>query len=65
MCHTTLQKGLINKIYHGVRVIQFKRKHKEIISMQKTKGKDLLDVGCGTGDFIKHMRKRRLEGRWY
>jgi 2-polyprenyl-3-methyl-5-hydroxy-6-metoxy-1,4-benzoquinol methylase len=55
--HSSTKKGLINKIYHVVRAIQFKRKHKEIVSMQKTKGKDLLDVGCGTGDFIKYMRK--------
>ena len=53
--HSSSKKGLINKIYRIVRAYQFRRKHKEIVRLKKTKDKDLLDIGCGTGDFIKYM----------
>ncbi len=59
--HSSTKKGIINKVYHIVRAYQFKRKCREIVSLKKTKEKDILDIGCGTGDFLKYMKG---EG-WY
>ena len=56
--HNSSKKGIINKIYHIVRSYQFTKKHKEIISLKKTKENELLDIGCGTGDFINYMKRK-------
>ena len=53
--HSSTKKGLINKIYHLVRSYQFYKKKEVIqISSNMKKGK-ILDIGCGTGDFLKYM----------
>ena len=54
--HNSTKKGFINKVYHIVRAYQFRVKHKTILKLKKSEGKDLLDVGCGTGDFMKYMK---------
>ena len=53
--HSSTKKGLINKVYHLVRSYQFYKK-KEVIQQSSNirKGK-ILDIGCGTGDFLKYM----------
>lgn len=56
--HNSTKKGIINKIYHIVRNYQFTRKHKQIVKLQISSGKNLLDIGCGTGDFINYMCQR-------
>lgn len=50
--HTGTKKGLINTIYHLVRKHQINKKEGLIASI--TKEKSLLDIGCGTGEFITH-----------
>jgi 2-polyprenyl-3-methyl-5-hydroxy-6-metoxy-1,4-benzoquinol methylase len=53
--HSSTKKGLINKVYHLVRSYQFLKKKKVIqISSNMKKGK-ILDIGCGSGDFLKYM----------
>ena len=56
--HNSSKRGIINKIYHVVRAYQFRKKHKEILSLKKTKENVLLDIGCGTGDFINYMKRK-------
>ncbi len=55
--HTDTQKGLINKLYHRVRKITLKGKQKLVESVPHT-GKQLLDIGAGTGAFADYMRKQ-------
>ena len=55
--HNSTKRGFINKVYHIVRAYQFRRKHKEIVGLKKTKEKKLLDIGCGTGGFLEYMKK--------
>ena len=50
--HTDSKRNLFEKVYHIVRNISLKRKLKLINSMHST-GKQILDVGCGTGDFLQ------------
>ncbi len=50
--HTDTKRNLFEKVYHIIRNISLKRKLKLINSFQ-TEGKKLLDVGCGTGDFLQ------------
>lgn len=52
--HTSSGKGLINFLYLKVRKYTLKQKVKWI--SKHTKGKDLLDVGCGTGHFSQAIK---------
>ena len=53
--HNSTKKGLINKVYHLVRSYQFYKKKKVIQKISNIKKGKLLDIGCGTGDFLKYM----------
>jgi len=54
--HTDSKESLVDKLYQIVKGIALKNKLKLIHSF-KTSGKDLLDVGCGTGDFLLTCQK--------
>lgn len=50
--HTDSKKNLFEKTYHLVRKISLKRKLK-LINSFSSEERNLLDVGCGTGDFLQ------------
>ena len=50
--HTDTKRNLLEKVYHVVRSISLKRKLK-LINSFSSEEKNLLDVGCGTGDFLQ------------
>jgi|TARA_B110001452_G_scaffold244578_1_gene228677 2-polyprenyl-3-methyl-5-hydroxy-6-metoxy-1,4-benzoquinol methylase len=53
--HSSTKKGLINKTYHLVRSYQFYKKKKAIQKKNNVEKGKILDIGCGTGDFLKYM----------
>lgn len=57
--HTDSKRNLFEKAYHLVRNISLKRKL-TLINSLSTEHKKLLDVGCGTGDFLQVARR----GNW-
>lgn len=57
--HSNSKKGIINKIYHFVKFRAIRKKI-DLISSLKTKNKTLLDIGCGTGDFLG----KAIENGW-
>jgi 2-polyprenyl-3-methyl-5-hydroxy-6-metoxy-1,4-benzoquinol methylase len=50
--HTDSKKSVLDKVYQTVKNITLKRKLK-LINSFKTSSKNILDVGAGTGDFLK------------
>ncbi|TXD52761.1 MULTISPECIES: class I SAM-dependent methyltransferase [unclassified Polaribacter] len=50
--HTDSKKSLLDKVYQTVKNITLKRKV-SLINSFKTPSKNILDVGAGTGDFLK------------
>ncbi len=50
--HTDTKRNLFEKAYHFIRNITLTSKLK-LINGFKTEHKQLLDIGCGTGDFLK------------
>jgi len=54
--HSDTNKGLINSLYQTVKSITLKKKEKLISSFGTAK--KLLDVGCGTGDFILFCKSK-------
>lgn len=50
--HTDGKRNLFEKVYHIIKSVALKRKLKLINSFQ-SKHKQILDVGCGTGDFLQ------------
>ncbi len=57
--HTDSQRNLFEKVYHLVRSISLKKKLK-LINSCSLESKKLLDIGCGTGGFLKTA----LENNW-
>ena len=49
--HTDSKRNILEYVYHFVRQITLKRKVK-LINKNVNSGKELLDIGCGTGDFL-------------
>ncbi|WP_418603771.1 class I SAM-dependent methyltransferase [Hwangdonia sp.] len=54
--HTDSQRNLFEKAYHLVRQFSLKKKLNLINSFSSTE-KNLLDVGCGTGDFLQSAKQ--------
>lgn len=50
--HTDAKRNLFEKAYHFIKTIALKRKLK-LINSFGSEDKQLLDIGCGTGDFLK------------
>lgn len=50
--HTDHQRNLKEKLYFFVKQIALKNKLK-LLNSFKTESRNLLDIGCGTGDFLK------------
>lgn len=54
--HTDTKRNLLEYVYHSVRQIALKRKLK-LINSFSSEDKNLLDIGCGTGDFLETALK--------
>ncbi|MFN8353495.1 MAG: class I SAM-dependent methyltransferase [Spirosomataceae bacterium] len=50
--HSNTKKGIIDKVYHLVRNYTLKSKL-QLINSLESDGNQLLDIGCGTGMFLK------------
>jgi len=53
--HTSSKKGIINRVYHVVRGFTLKQKVKLI--KRFIKGCNVLDIGAGTGHFVKAVKE--------
>ena len=58
--HTDTRRNLLEKVYHIVRRISLKRKLSLINSFSR-ESKNLLDIGCGTGDFLQIAQKNNWQ----
>jgi 2-polyprenyl-3-methyl-5-hydroxy-6-metoxy-1,4-benzoquinol methylase len=54
--HTNTSKGLIHSIYKRVRKKTLRQKRKLIEAITEMKQGNLLDIGAGTGAFVKEMK---------
>lgn len=54
--HTDSKRNLFEKAYHFVRKISLNKKLK-LINSVSSNSKNLLDVGCGTGDFLQTAKQ--------
>lgn len=62
--HSDIQKGLVNRLYHGIRTYMLDKKRTWVEeNISDTTGKKLLDIGCGTGYFLSNMVENGWNGR--
>jgi 2-polyprenyl-3-methyl-5-hydroxy-6-metoxy-1,4-benzoquinol methylase len=55
--HSNSSKGLINRLYQRARRLTLKRKLKLVISVSGKQQGHLLDLGCGTGEFLNTCKQ--------
>ncbi|MEM6685186.1 MAG: class I SAM-dependent methyltransferase, partial [Bacteroidota bacterium] len=56
--HTDAKRNLFEKVYHWVRSYMLSKKMLLVEKHTKSDGKTILDLGCGTGDFLAMAKKR-------
>lgn len=56
LSHSNNKTGLLSYVYNFVRKISLKRKHR-MITRHKSPG-SILDIGCGTGEFLNFMNRQ-------
>ena len=54
--HSDSKEGLINKLYHKVRVLTLKSKRNLVLKHTGLQKGKILDIGCGTGAFLNSMQ---------
>src|SRR5687768_9366396 len=54
--HSDTKKGIINKLYHLVRDYTLKQKANLVVSLNNDQKGSILDIGCGTGYFLKQCK---------
>lgn len=59
--HTDAKRNLFEKVYHMVRSVALKQKLK-LINTFPVSGKTILDIGCGTGDFLQTVSNHHWDG---
>lgn len=57
MSHTNSKKGLFENLYQIVRKYSIKKKYKLISSI--IKNGEILDIGCGTGEFLNKCKSKK------
>ena len=55
--HSDTKKGLINNLYHLVRKRTLRAKKRLIVNQVGMEKGEVLDIGCGTGAFLKTMQE--------
>lgn len=59
--HTDAKRNLFEKIYHWVRSYMLSKKMSIVDTHTKSDAKKVLDIGCGTGDFLAMAKKYKWE----
>ena len=59
--HTDTQRNLFEKIYHWVRSYMLSKKMMLVAEHTKSDSQKVLDIGCGTGDFLAMAQKYKWE----
>ncbi len=54
--HTNSKRNIFEAVYHMVRKVSISKKV-NLINSQFTEDKKILDIGCGTGDFLHAVKK--------
>jgi 2-polyprenyl-3-methyl-5-hydroxy-6-metoxy-1,4-benzoquinol methylase len=58
--HTDNARNSFEKMYQVVKKISLKRKY--ILILKQFKNPKILDFGCGTGDFVKYLKTKNING---